>query len=213
MRKINFLSISVLILLNNFIFINLQSEIKNKIVVKVGESLITSIDVQNEIVTNLIIANQEVTAENINNNKNYAIKNLINKKIKRNEINKYEINNYSKKDLQDFITKIAKNLNTNQNGLKEIFKKTNIDYQIFIEKHETELLWNSLIFQLYRNQTNINVIDVDNEVAKIKGNKSEEELKKIKNDIENKRKEEKFNLFSRSHFSNLENTVTIKFNE
>jgi predicted CopG family antitoxin len=211
MRKINFLSISVLILLNNFIFINLQSEIKNKIVVKVGESLITSIDVQNEIVTNLIIANQEVTAENINNNKNYAIKNLINKKIKRNEINKYEINNYSKKDLQDFITKIAKNLNTNQNGLKEIFKKTNIDYQIFIEKHETELLWNTLIFQLYRNQTNINVIDVDNEVAKIKGNKSEEELKKIKNDIENKRKEEKFNLFSRSHFSNLENTVVINF--
>ena len=211
MRKINFLSISVLILLNNFIFINLQSEIKNKIVVKVGESLITSIDVQNEIVTNLIIANQEVTAENINNNKNYAIKNLINKKIKRNEINQYEINNYSKKDLQDFITKIAKNLNTNQNGLKEIFKKTNIDYQIFIEKHETELLWNTLIFQLYRNQTNINVIDVDNEVAKIKGNKSEEELKKIKNDIENKRKEEKFNLFSRSHFSNLENTVVINF--
>jgi len=211
MRKINFLSISVLILLNNFIFINLQSEIKNKIVVKVGESLITSIDIQNEIVTNLIIANQEVTAENINNNKNYAIKNLINKKIKRNEINKYEINNYSKKDLQDFITKIAKNLNTDQNGLKEIFKKTNINYQIFVEKHETELLWNTLIFQLYRNQTNINVIDVENEVAKIKVNKSEEELKKIRNDIENKRKEEKFNLFSRSHFSNLENTVVINF--
>ena len=211
MRKINFLSISVLILLNNFIFINLQSEIKNKIVVKVGESLITSIDIQNEIITNLIIANQEVTAENINNNKNYAIKNLINKKIKRNEINKYEINNYSKKDLQDYITKIAKNLNTNQNGLKEIFKKTNINYQIFVEKHETELLWNTLIFQLYRNQTNINVIDVENEVAKIKVNKSEEELKKIRNDIENKRKEEKFNLFSRSHFSNLENTVVINF--
>jgi hypothetical protein len=211
MRKINFLSISVLILLNNFIFINLQSEIKNKIVVKVGESLITSIDIQNEIVTNLIIANQEVTVKNINNNKNYAIKNLINKKIKRNEINKYEINNYSKKDLQDYITKIAKNLNTDQNGLKEIFKKTNINYQIFVEKHETELLWNTLIFQLYRNQTNINVIDVENEVAKIKVNKSEEELKKIRNDIENKRKEEKFNLFSRSHFSNLENTVVINF--
>ena len=109
------------------------------------------------------------------------------------------------------MKKIAKNLNTDQNGLKEIFKKTNINYQIFVEKHETELLWNTLIFQLYRNQTNINVIDVENEVAKIKVNKSEEELKKIRNDIENKRKEEKFNLFSRSHFSNLENTVVINF--
>ena len=93
--------------------------------------------------------------------------------------------------------------------LKQMLIEPN--YQIFVEKHETELLWNTLIFQLYRNQTNINVIDVENEVAKIKVNKSEEELKKIRNDIENKRKEEKFNLFSRSHFSNLENTVVINF--
>ena len=172
MRRINLIIISVLILLNNLTFTNLQSQIKNEIVVKVGESLITSIDIQNEIFTNLIISKQEITTESINRIRNYAVKSLINKKIKRNEISKYGITNYSKKDLQDFIIKIAKNLNTNQNGLKEIFQKANINYQIFVEKHETELLWNTLIFQLYRNQTNINVIDVQNEVAKIRENKS-----------------------------------------
>ena len=46
-----------------------------------------------------------------------------------------------------------------------------------------------------------------------KENKSEEELKKIKENILNKKKEEKLELFSRSHFSNLENSITIKFNE
>jgi hypothetical protein len=36
-------------------------------------------------------------------------------------------------------------------------------------------------------------------------------LKKIKEAILNKKKMEKLNLFSRSHFSNLENTVTVDF--
>ena len=56
-------------------------------------------------------------------------------------------------------------------------------------------------------------MDVDREVEKRKKNKNVDELKIIKQNLLNKKKEEKFNLFSRSHFSNLENTVTIKFNE
>ena len=40
---------------------------------------------------------------------------------------------------------------------------------------------------------------------------SEFDIKKIKKKIVSKKKEEKLNLFSRSHFSNLENTVQIEF--
>ena len=81
MRRINLIIISVLILLNNLTFTNLQSQIKNEIVVKVGESLITSIDIQNEIFTNLIISKQEITTESINRIRNYAVKSLINKSL------------------------------------------------------------------------------------------------------------------------------------
>ena len=87
----------------------------------------------------------------------------------------------------------------------------NINYQTFIDQYETELLWNTLIFSLYRSQTNINIVEVDNEIEKIKENKSEEEIKKIKENILNKKKQEKLSLFSRSHFSNLENSANINF--
>jgi hypothetical protein len=213
MKKINLINLSIFIFLNNFVFLNLNAQIYNVIVTKVGESLVTSIDIENEILTNLMLNKQEVTQENINNNKKYAIKNLINKKIKSNEINKYGIKDYSQKDLQNYIDSIAKKFNTNQNGLKKIFIQNNINFQSFEENYKVELLWNTLNFQLYKNQTNVNIVDVENEVEKIKEGKSEEELKKIRANILNIKKQEKLNLFSRSHFSNLESTIPITFNE
>ena len=213
MKKVNPIVVFFLIVLNSFIFTNLQSQISNSIMIKVGELLITSIDIQNEIITNLVLNEQDITQENINNNKSYAVKKLINKSIKKIEINKYKIEDYNKKDLQDYTFKIAKQFGANLKELKEVFKRNNIDYETFVENHKTELLWNTLIFQLYKNQTNVNIVEVENEVEKIKDNKSDEELKKIKINILNKKKSEKLNLFSRSHYSNLENTVVINFNE
>jgi len=303
------ISLSIFFLINLFFFYELRSQINNTIVVKVGDSLITSIDIQNEIITNLLINKQEITQENINNNKNYAIRNLIKKSIKRNEINKYNTKDYNKKDLQNYIDQIAKIFNTNINGLKKIFINSGISYDLFVEKHETELLWNTLIFNIYKNQININIIEVENEVEKmlnvetveynlseikipnsdnnkdklnsvlelikkdgfesvarkysiatsakkggligwisstvlskkyleqikkinineisspiinensisllkineIKKKKNQDEPDKIKEKILLKKKEEKLNLFSRSHFSNLENTIPINF--
>jgi hypothetical protein len=68
-----------------------------------------------------------------------------------------------------------------------------------------------LIFELYRNQTNVNIVEVDDEIQKIKENKSDEEIKEIRNNILNRKKQEKLSLFSRSHFSNLENSIVIEF--
>ena len=194
-----------------FIYTNLQSQINNVIVVKVGESLITSIDIQNEIMTNIIVNNKEINQKNIDNSKNYAIQNLINKSIKHNEIKKYEVTSYNKKDLDKYIINIANNLSIDQKELKNLFKQNGLDYESFVEKHKTELLWNSLIFKLYKNQTNINIVDVENEINKVKSNMSDEEVKKIRKKILDQKKEEKLNLFSRSHYSSLENTVIIDF--
>ena len=211
MRKSNLIIFFFIVLLNNFVFLNSYSQIYNQIIVKVGNFAITSIDVQNEILTSLILNKTEISQENINNYKSFAIKNLISKSIKKSEIDKYQIKKYNTKDLENFVTGIAKNFNTNKNGLKEIFKKNNIDYKVFLQNYETELLWNTLIFKIYRNQTNINIVDVDNEIQKISENKNDEELKEIRNSILNKKKEEKLSLFSRSHFSNLENSIVIEF--
>jgi len=180
-------------------------------VVKVGNLIITSIDIQNEIITTLLINKRDITQENINSTKNYAIKNLINKSMKKEEVTKYEIEAYNKDDLNAYVERIAKNLNTNSAGLKKIFNQANINYESFIENHEIELLWNTLIFKIYSSQININIFEVENEIKKIQENKSEEISEETKKNILNKKKEEKLNLFSRSHLSNLENTVVVDF--
>jgi hypothetical protein len=211
MKKSNLITFFYIIILNTFVFSNLFSQVQNKIIVKVGDSIITSIDLRNEIITNLLLNNKEINQENINNNKNYSLKRLVNVTIKKNEIKKYGISSYSKIDLEKYIESVANKLNTNKNGLKQIFKNVNADYSTFVNKREVDLLWNTLIFQLYKNQTNINIIEVENEVEKANQNKSEEELKKIREIILNKKKDEKLQLFSRSHLSNLENTVVVDF--
>ena len=211
MRKINLKVSLIFLFFFNFIILNLYSQINNSIVVKVGELVVTSLDVQNEIITNLIINKQEITQANVDKNKNYAVKNLVNKLLKKGEIDRFQVSDYNKKDLQNYLESIAKNLNTNPNGLKKIFDQNNIEYQTLIENYKIELSWNTLIFEIYKNQTNINIVDVDNEVEKFKKDKSKEELEKIKKDILNKKKEGKLQLFSRSHFSNLENTIDINF--
>ena len=211
MKKISLIILSIFILINNLVFLNLYSEIKNNIVVKVGESLVTSIDIQNEIITKLIINRQEITQENINSSKNNAVKKLVNKLIKKNEIKKYEIVNYNKKDLENYVDKVAKNLNTNIIGLKKIFNQTGINYEYFVENHRVELLWNTLIFKIYRDQINVNIIDVENEIEKIRVNNNNVDLEKVKKDILDQKKGEKLNLFSRSHFSSLERTTVINF--
>ena len=211
MRKSNLIILFFIVLLNNFIFSSSYSQIYNSIVVKVGDFAVTNIDIQNEILTSLILNKIEVSQENINKYKNSAIKNLISKSIKKSEIDKYQVKKYSRKDLDKFILNVSKNFNTNQSGLKEIFKKNNIDYKVFLKNYKTELLWNTLIFELYRNQTNVNIVEVDDEIQKIKENKSDEEIKEIRNNILNRKKQEKLGLFSRSHFSNLENSIVIEF--
>ena len=105
MRNTALLGVFVLCLSNIVGSTELKSEIKNNIVAKVGNSLITSIDLQNEVVTNLVINKKEITQANIDGVKNYAIKNLVKKSIKKIEINKYKIEEYSKKDLYDYIDK------------------------------------------------------------------------------------------------------------
>ena len=211
MKKKNVINILFFIFLNNFIFLDLHSKIVNIIIAKVGNSLITSVDLQNEIITNLVLDKKNLSQENINSAKIYSVKNLTNRVIKNHEINKYQIKNFNKKDLQKYIETVAKNFNTDQNGLKEIFRQNNISFSKFVERYKIELLWNTLIFQIYRNQINLNTVEINNEIKKIKENKNDEELKQITKEITDKKKDDQLNLFSRSHFSSLENSIYIDF--
>ena len=189
-----------------------KSEITNTIIAKVGNEIITSYDIKNEILTNIVLTNNEINQKNIDAFKKIAMKNLINRKIKNIEIEKYKIVRFNTDDLQKYLSNIAKSFNTDMTGLKNIFKNNEIDYDLFVNNYKTELLWNTLIFQIYYNQTNVNIIEVENEINRFKIDKTQSELEDLKNQILNQKKEEKLQLYSRSHFTNLENTIQVKFN-
>jgi|TARA_B100000780_G_C21116049_1_gene451555 hypothetical protein len=205
--------ICIFFLITNFTFYELKAQIKSYIVAKVGNSIITSLDVQNEIIMTLVLSKQEINQENINNNKNAAIKNLIAQLIKESEIKKFKIENFNKKDLQDYVQKIEKSFQTDKRGLKKIFSQNNLNYDSLIEKHKIALLWNSLIYMIYNNQININVIEVENEVEKIKNlenieyNLSEIEISKSEYS-ENKIKEI-LELISKEGFESTAKKISI----
>ena len=204
MRNKILISLGIFLFINNFIFSELKSKISNNIVVKVGNDLITSVDIKNEIITNLIISKQKVTQETINGNKDYAVKNLISKSIKRAEVNKYSVTAYNKNDLRNYALGIAKKFNTNIKVLKKIFKESNINYETFEKNYETELLWNSFIFNIYKNQININIVEVANEVKVllktqiIEYNISEIEI--LKSENEKQKIDEVFELIKKEGF-------------
>jgi hypothetical protein len=199
------------LIFNFFSFSSLRAQISNEIIVKVGSEIITSLDVQNNIVTNLILNKFEINQENIDSVKGFSVKDLINKKIKRIEIKKFDIKDYNQKDLQEYLGKIAQSFDTNISGLKNIFKENKINFDTFSDNYETELLWNTLVFRIYNKQTNINIVEVNNEVNKLKGDLKEVELEDLRKKILDQKKEEKLKLFSRSHFSNLENSIPVTF--
>jgi len=162
-------NLCLVLLLSCFVLTSLKSQINNIIVVKVGNTFISSIEVENDIITHLLIRGQEITQNNINGYKNFAIKDLISNRIKRIEIQKYKIKDYDQKLLRNYIDKVAKTFSTDSNGLKKIFQTRSISYDSFVEKFKTELLWQTLIYQVYQNQINVNIREVQNEVLQAEG--------------------------------------------
>ena len=78
-----FFLICIVLIFNNTV---LKANIENKIVIKVGDKIITSYEVKNKILTNLILSNLEITQSNIDSYKLRAHDSLINFKLKEIEL-------------------------------------------------------------------------------------------------------------------------------
>ena len=145
------LIISLLIYL---IFIITSSmSLENKIILKIENSIITSIDIENE--KKYLMALNPNT-KNIEKNKlNLISKNsLIREKIKEKEILKYMERINLKKDFLDKLIKERySRLNlSNKEEFLNYLKNNQIDIKIIEKKISIEALWNQLIYQkFYKN--------------------------------------------------------------
>lgn len=150
-----------LIILFSFFFLNNLHSLENKIILKIENEIITSVDIANEI-SYLEALNPNI--KNLQKNKlNEIAKNsLVRENIKRNELLKYieEI----KLD-QKFLSRLIKdrysrlNLTTKDEFLNYL-KNYNVNIKIIEEKISLEALWNQLIYQKFSSKVKINKEDL-----------------------------------------------------
>ena len=152
----------VIMLKENISFASIQ----NKILVNVGNQIITSYELKNRIKTILVLNNKELNQENINGTKSQALNFLINFKLKKEEITKYKIvvNNSA---VSDHLLNIASNYNTDKNGLKVIFENNDLNYELFLDGIQTEFAWQQLIFNFYQDKINLNENEIDEELNEV----------------------------------------------
>ena len=159
--------------------VQLYASIENRVIAKVGDQIVTSYELINKIKTILFLNKQSLNQGNINSIKQQALILLIDNKIKIEEIKKYNHSFTQNNMLQNNLDKIAKKFNTDSQGLKELFTNNTIDYAIYKNDVETDLLWNTLIFRLYEEKISFNEKEVENDLKKFISNQEDVEEYKL----------------------------------
>ena len=159
-KKIQFFLLIIFLFLSENIY-----ALENKILIKVNNEIITSIDVNSEI-NYLIALNKKI--ENLNKEKKY---NIAKNSLIREKIKKIELLNYIKKieveeKISDEILKstyLRLGINSKEEFLKYI-KNYNINIKTIVEKVSIEILWNQLIVSKFSDQIKIDKEQLKNKV-------------------------------------------------
>ena len=126
-----------------------------KIILKIDNKIITNVDIENEI-NYLKIQNPTIKKLSINELRHLSKNSLIRQTIKKNETNKY----FKIEKNLSFGEKLVEQNYLNK-GFQNIFefkiflKNQNLQYEIFKEKLMIENLWNTLIYEKFKNKIKI----------------------------------------------------------
>ena len=140
-----------------FIFNSNSISLENKILVKIENQIITTIDVNNEY-KYLVALNPSF--KNLKKNDIFKLskRSIVQEKIKKIEIEK----NFNNPQIpQEFIEQILQNVYskiglTNLDDFKEYLISNNIDYENVRNKLEIEALWNELILIKFSSKVKVN---------------------------------------------------------
>ena len=140
-----------------FVLINSSNSLENKILIKIENQIITSLDVDNEY-KYLVALNPKIK----NSEKNYILqlakRSVLQEKIKKIEIKK---NFNNPKIPQKFLEQILQNIYskigfTNIEDFKNYLITNKIDFEKVKNKLEIEALWNELILNKFSSKVKIN---------------------------------------------------------
>ena len=153
-----------------------NSIIKDSIYATIGNKAVTNSDIVREIKIILIVNGQNFSEERRKMLHEAAIQSLIRRSIKKIEIEKFDTLEFNKNDLQNELNRLASNLNLDFETFKNIFINNGIDFSAVEDNFETELLWNTLIFSMYKNQLSVNLEEIEEQLISIKNKDKVEEL-------------------------------------
>ena len=161
---INIKKIFFIVLIFSFFSTESNTAIKDSIFATVGSKAIVQSDITNEIKTLLILSGQSYKEEARQKIQNAAIQSIIKRTIKQIEVEKYKTLKFNKFDLENELQRFASNLNMSLDILKKTFESNGIKFSNVIKRLETELKWNTLIFQLYKNRLSINIEEIEDQL-------------------------------------------------
>jgi len=164
---INIKKIIIIILLSFFCFLNAWAGIKDGLFATVGNKAITKSDIVQEMKIILILNGESYSEENKERIRSAAIKSLIKRIIKQIEIEKYDFLKFNELDVYKEVDRVSKLRGIDSETLRNIFTSNDMDFSLVTKQIETELLWNSLIFEIYKERLSINVDEIEEQLKLI----------------------------------------------
>ena len=143
-----------LILIFSFLTNNLLAK-KIEILYKVENHPITNKDIAKEINYLLMLNDQLKTIEK-EELIQYATKSIIKEKVKKNEILKNFKFGGNEQFIERQVNSLRNNLNLNEIEFESLLNSLDISKNYLKEKIEIELMWNKLIYTIYKDKVVIN---------------------------------------------------------
>ena len=197
------MKLKLLIILIFFNLFNMSYGKENRILFKINNEIITSVDILQEV-KYLSIINKDFNKTEKNQAIEIAKNSLIREKVKRIELLKYhKLISIEEKFMESIIVNYFSRLNiTSLDQFELYFNQKNIDTTLIKEKIAIEILWNRLIYRKFfesvkidENQIKVNLSKKENQkefqlseivFAVAKNEKLEDKLNKIKKTIKEK---------------------------
>ena len=162
----------IIFILISIAVINNSIARENKILVKVNNKIITTVDILNEIKF-LTFFNEEF--KNIQKNQQIQIakNSLIKEKIKSIELLKYRKNLYLEdKNYEKIIENFFKDQNTkNLKNYELLFKNNNLDIEFIREKISVDTYWKGLIYEKFHKNVKIDESEIKQSVLEMEKQK------------------------------------------
>ena len=163
MGKIKFLFF--IIIISNFLSVGNLSASKIEILYKVENYPITNKDISKEI-NYLIMLNDKLKKVNEKDLIQYATKSIVKEKVKKNEIIKNFYLGQNEELVKNQLKILKNNLKLGDVEFKDLINKLDITENYLKEKIEIEILWNKLVYTIYKDKLIIDTTSISNKLKK-----------------------------------------------